>query len=1331
MWRHIMDSPDRISRGVITGLDAALLRVRASDSHVVYFVVWGSCASEVHWRVVSFPATTTESAPQQAIASHVDDIYCGDAEGDDLCGCFAPLDDLTQRPPAGTITCLKLFWDTNDTLVCCVAATGCVWAARVTFARVLGSDTHSAAAKCVVGKWACVLHAPGRRLQAITFVRSDSSVSKNKESSESSRLYALSAVNELFCFTLNGEVVVPTTPLPLCVATSLGVAFAQAIVPWAHRSSMTDPHVLCVSGTYEGHVVGWSCVKSRSSASDPRLSVQTLFRAVAHKPGCVILGLSVLVLKGQNSGNTSGDSVSSATMLIATASDDRSTSVFAVTASSVVGDSFADTFSSALLWKATGPSFALSRVRGVYLSRDTSPARALVTCCGEDGAVQVWRVSTSVATNVDELADSGECLFKQKLFSGHGASAASLCTEASVVISGGFDGSLLAHRLTLSDRGSTTCRSNTSERPPPVGTEVILTVPPHTATDAAVPQLRCLCVCRDTDAVVGITDTSCLITTTRYRCTTRAAWEWADVASISLGVQIKACTVLCTATVAVSPSERRHVIQIACCDGRLFSATLTWRLPALDSLGHEPRPSAVLGEMVTLVTFSAKVAHAVPIEYVALNHLRDAATAAGVLASDAASGAVALMLDRQEEVQIPAFLSSVSVHPQSLFTGSWCVKGSDNQSTTASNSSRCGVVALSKGNRLSIVDVLVNFATDGTATRGPNVVETVLWDSAQQRGEDADSVGHINIDAIDAMEVLWAPPVSDDSSSATVLLLLFASAAGVLRCRVTYEDGYPPTLHWVDRVAPQLRFPWDISRVHSVSSACGTVVSQFGGVVSVMQRPSLRDRRGYGSWIVSAQWEGLRAPRLLATHSAGEGAFTRILFAESASGSELTLRSATSGGELLSIAAQLAEARTATAWCLQPPCCESKDVNACCTTSLENGDVFIATGGESTVVRITTEYCKSSRRTEKSLSTDVLCGGHTSNILGMTFVVSSGKQHPLLLATVGSMSTLCVWSHSALGCDDRSMPFVAPNQWYLASRYTPCFNNNNNNNNSKRPRSETHEAHGAGSAVNAAQPRFLCVVPLPCVTNASRLAVGASDGSVLLVALIPPPRITTAGHFYCDVCVQQVLRLNEYPRPVLCLASTCLQTEHDTQIVTIAAGDSHGRVIVAECRVTSSEDCSLFSFLATQLVAAAAVCSVELLVVGQDCKQLLLFCGLDSGVVAAHRVERDELGRLHLSNCSSCAIGFTPVRALLLQSVAANETPTPMSLLAVGDACASRVSVCYSGEISLSVVSSSFLPGVRAVASACLVPPSSALFAAGQGESRWKLRFGFTCTGNS
>lgn len=1016
--------------------------------------------------------------------------------------CAQPSRPVSNIPPLcrGPIHALVAHVDATDDsrLIVLCSTSGAVWNIHI---GLWG--------ECSVELGSRILSIPGERIQAVY------------APVPGMLKFAVTAMNRLY--DTDGALVVS--------AVRLGVSFAQALL----RGDMYNPQVpvLCASGTYNGDVVCW-CPSPPELAADHNQG-HVLWRLQAHRPGCVIMSLSVH--------NYTGDRDNCA-FLVATGSDDRSATLSRV-AQCRGGSSPART---ELIWRRGEDStFAKSRVRCVHscvipphpedVNAALTPPDVLVCVGGEDGSVQAVRVTPGV----EGAAGSGDVVLRSlDQYPPHGCSAiAALPTRFSSplrMLSAGFDGGVYLHSF---QRSLSPCGANVVESALPdcMGKVRCLVAVPMAALNAA-------------SFAVALTDAHFIALLFHDGRTLNAR----VCGQRSLMETKPCCVVVMHATVST-------VVLIA---GYLDGSVILLRVSVFDL-----RAEVVCSPVFKL---KSKVVHLVcddsgPTGGRLQGH--------GVCFSDATTeGALYL--------HTGGLLEEAPIAEESL----WRVRGSFGADCTAVGASatplQLVVVGCSKKRT-----VRCSIATGGN-TVGEHECPLPFPDRRA---------------LIDAVHIRWMNEPPGDE----VLVALY-SADGVVRASVHATPvGGNVCWTWIDSFAPST-FPWRFSKV--LFGTDGLMTTQQGSTVRV----HITHAQGLvrGTWLAASTIEGVTAPRLIdaRTVRTTHGARSAVVFSPDGTRVLLHTTSFYSSDAPQPVHEPLLAVRL-----LQEPIVGSPDLNCCASwTGSDEQSETIATGGESTYIKL---YASDSIG---GWAVSTLCGGHTSNILGVVFLPAKDSFGPHLVS-VGSLATICLWEYNSA---------MNP-PWLLRDRM----------------------GFDGSSTVDAVEavPRFLCcaLIEHPGGNASHSIAVGTSTGSIELFDIhVGTCLLTRRSHPSLVPCVSCS------PRPILCL---CAPPPQWAPIVGVA-GDSHGRAALF------LEESGRWSANVAQM-DSAAVTAVVCMSEGRR----LVACGMDSGAVVLAAVHENCLVRIVV-----VSVATTPVRSLFLHNGL---------LLAVADGVASVLSMIRGTELTV------------------------------------------------
>ncbi|CUF31840.1 Hypothetical protein, putative [Bodo saltans] len=880
--------------------------------------VWGSDASRL-WISVWWGATS--SGTQHRVAPI-------DAEAT---ACRGPIHALCVNVVDG---------DEEQSFLLSVwcSTSGAVWHTRVAL------DLRSDKTRCSLLDCFRVMCATGERVQALQPING-------------TLAYAVTAMNRLYDVRQGGG-------NRIASAVSLGVAFAQVLLPAAG-----DAPVVCASGTYGGEVVGWcpSITTNDGTTSEERAlllssTARVLWRVSLHRPGCVIMCLSVVEA-------IEGNAIH---YLVSTGSDDRST-----TLAHVRGDDG----SSSVVWRESGNTFAKSRVRCVVSQILGQPSaegecRVLQSVGGEDGAVQAFLVKFSLRPAGAQGAAS--LLWRAlEQYPAHGCSAIALLPFTTLeegvdgggvgrVIHGGFDGGVSMNEFPVPCLHSGPAPGTTTPGP-----LLLCTVPV-----ASAGKIRCLVAHASATDVASFA----IAFTEGHHAVVWSTSPSAHRAAGMLSAPLFASTTdaptkapCCALVVDVSPQGQLTTV-VGYLDGSVWLHFLT------DLLTSTP-----------LLHVASLRLHKLPMKIV------------HVIAVAGGRGVQTPFIGFSDATSPGMWFASTDTHPSGQ-RELYHVPGNFGAQCTAVAASTVMFEALQP-----------LFLVVGATKKGCLHFATRCGSSSSLLEEHSTSSS--TVEFVDCITIEWC----NEGEAQLHALITFVSSCGAQRAWLTLKQNASCEfdVDWIDRVSP-MTFPWHFSRALFASSGPSgngcSMITQHGSTVQChTQSPSS------GRWHLGGTWESITAPRLIAadvrTTSTGTAHF---LMCHSPDGVRVVLHSSSLYAPPCFSDAPLpmADEQRSTCgvtWVLQEGVSDSPDMNCVAAVGCSEGEAQWAVGGESTTIKVMHRIRRSSNRLG-GIVVNELSGGHTSNVLGLaTIQPTRSGDVALWLVSVGSMSTICVWGTVAPG----------------------------------------------------------------------------------------------------------------------------------------------------------------------------------------------------------------------------------------------------------------------------------------------------------------------------
>jgi hypothetical protein len=808
----------------------------------------------------------------------------------------------------------------GDEVVCSIwcSTSGSVWRVRVLLSLHALSRTIDSAP---------ILRAAGERVQALQL-------------SEGALVYALTAMNRLYDAT--GRLVAS--------AVSLGVAFAQALLP-----AVGDAPVVCASGTYGGEVVGW-CPAIDPYSTLVSCTSKVLWRIALHRPGCVVMCLSVIrVLRD--------DCVH---YLISSGSDDRSTTLAHIRADGA-----------SVVWRESGSAFAKSRIRCVDSHLLSVPLEGQGTLCyvlqcvgGEDGTVQAFLVQVpfNEASGPCSSHSSPALLLwrASELYPAHGCSAiavmppSSRCNAADMmgrVLHGGFDGGVSVDEFPIQQH----------QIDGHAAANQLFSVPV-----AVTGKVRCLAASasHSDSIVVAMTEMHHIVVwCASFACGSLVAPLFPPVYSESRPAKPPCCAV-------VAKVRSNEVTVVA---GYLDGAV--WQ--HVVAMPHDG---------VLLSVASCRLHH-LPTKIV---HLIPVGRTLGTLTFDE---------------QRVGFSDATS-------PGLWLASLAGGRNEQGGDTPTLRHIPGSFGAQCTSVAVSVALISDGVllqvavgASKKGGLCMTVCV------GETITTVEQHIGGLVDCITIQWMSNCVQHRPRAHLTLV---SGSGARRAWISLSEHNPPSFDvvWIDAVAPSA-YPWHFSRAlfASVDGSGQLLATHHGSTVKCAVRTASSDTSmgdASGVWRHGATWESVTTPRLIAADMSCDPCGTAsALLCHSPDGegvvvhmSILHARASMGAPSVHSVACRGAS------WVLQDALVDAPDMNCIATvvaTSPYNAGVVWAVGGESTAVKVMTY--NSGQRDKHDIIINQLCGGHISNVLGLAFLKLLSTDGAQRLVSVGSMATLCLWEN--------------------------------------------------------------------------------------------------------------------------------------------------------------------------------------------------------------------------------------------------------------------------------------------------------------------------------
>lgn len=762
--------------------------------------------------------------------------------------------------------------------------------------------------------------------------------------------------------------------------------YAGAVSEWVCPVPSTEEESAAwstVPGSEEGAAVTADLLSASASHGQQRAVVPT------HRSACAVFSVKILVEED--------DDEDELRFTLASCSDDRSVAVFRRTEDQdddeeeeserrvtgrgqrkVRGEQWV------LVWRKSGPEFSRSRIFDVCLLPVGHHSLVVVGVASEDGSVQAYCIEGEGRGIEGHHSAQLLCFMPRQHH--HGAlrvlAVSQPQTNSTVLLSGGFDGTIISHRLW---HDSEPCLSQTliNAATPSQHNDSTHAAAHKRGAEKAL-QIRCL--------GVSPVDLTVVLCTRQSLFLVPAAGEKYEVAAIPSDAVPTAVTVVATGSSSVGA--------VAAAGGMALIGTESGCLLSvlLPSSSSHSAPSALLPVHAfpaftayrKCLFFSRCVEHEAQQQYVSVvsHHASGAVVLSSLVAENPSGWTIAPVVCGQLDASLHV---SCSLAWRSLTSSQWyCAIGSQQGMLLVW---RCG-----------------STNCDGSSSWEP-VSSTNIFHQDCRAG------------------VAQITCVAPASSSHTHTELLLSSDRGecVTLCP---EEGLTASSSCCVRPCPYPLSPLPSEVVSGVLYCSTEVIVAMSGTNVAVYRSSFSDSSPAGLWVRVATLRGVTAPRLYTALASPAG----ICVAHCSDGKSLVTHRIR-GGMRRSAQPQQQEAMGVVT-VLHGGLLTGQDFNSCCVVPPTAGDgsspPYICCGCEDTSLVV----LRRSRPADREASGMMTCspstaavalrGPHHSNILGVCVA------DPYVV-TVGGCASIAVWQHTAKGAEAEEATYAVGGAWRVVA----------------------------------------------------------------------------------------------------------------------------------------------------------------------------------------------------------------------------------------------------------------------------------------------------------